>query len=60
MTKMKKGQHTTPNSGRPFPRDSSDLVSLRIFKQYQHRHYGYIRIFHTVVLNVLTKELVGY
>ena len=57
MTKIEIGKRTTLTCGRPLASGGSGLLSLRISNRYRHRHYRYIRLFNTVVLNVLTKGL---
>ena len=54
VTKIEKRKRTTLTCGRTLERDASGLLSLRICNRYQHRNYGYIRLFNTVVLDVLT------
>jgi hypothetical protein len=60
MTKIEKRKRTKPICGRPFQSVSSGLVSQRLLNQYRHRKNQYIRLFNSVVMNVLTKGLVGY
>ena len=54
MTKIGKRKRTTLTCGRPLQREGSGLLFLPISNRYRHRNYGYLRLFNTVVLDVLT------